>query len=119
MSLLYFKMGDTEREDGAMWPGKFLKGSSTPRTPSVLETQVNDQTYLGQKVERNRQADFRSFSSLVKVGGKRKRNLGYTCEQHKIHEARSHLSEGAAPSTPTSSKTLRFFFPGGKVHPAK
>ena len=38
---------------------------------SVVGTWVKGQTYLGEKVERNRQADLRSLSSLVKVGGMR------------------------------------------------
>ena len=41
------------------------------RDPSAVGTWVKGQTYLGEKVEGNRQADLRSFSSLVKVGGMR------------------------------------------------
>lgn len=46
-------MGDAHREDGVRWPGKLLKGSRASGLP-VVGMWVKGQTYLGEKVERNR-----------------------------------------------------------------
>ena len=106
-----------------MWLGNFWGAAvcQGPLNVNVVGTWANDDTYLWQKIERNWQADFWPFSSLVKVVGKEK-------EKCRSHKWAAHNTCSRKPSASRRGPPSPWFPPGpwailawcySKVHSAK